>query len=102
MPQFTNPPPMIRERDSWKPTEADGPKSKPGKSGMPTIDRSDLPVGSVSSARRPIWSPLLTARGAAATSCVSEADARGVPLVRRIGPPPRKPVTNSRSQPIVS
>ena len=45
MPQLTNPPSMTKERESWKPTDADGPGTKPEKPGTPTTDKLDLPDG---------------------------------------------------------
>jgi hypothetical protein len=36
---------MIGEQESWKPTEADGPETKPEKPGTPTTDKSGLPDG---------------------------------------------------------
>ena len=45
MPQFTTPPSVTRERMSWNPTEADGPRTKPERRGTPTIDGYGLPAG---------------------------------------------------------
>jgi len=53
MPQFTTPPSMTRERMSWKPTEADGPETKPEKPGTPTTDRFGSPDGLGSFTRVP-------------------------------------------------
>ena len=46
-------PSMTRERESWKPTEADGPETKPEKPGTPTTDRFGSPDGLGSSRRMP-------------------------------------------------
>jgi len=53
MPRLTDPPPMITERGSWTPTEADEPETRLEKPGTPTTDRSGLPAGLASSEEMP-------------------------------------------------
>jgi hypothetical protein len=55
MPRLNDPPSMIKERESWKPTEADEPETKPEKPGTPTTDRSGLPGGLDSPDQMPTW-----------------------------------------------
>jgi hypothetical protein len=47
--QGTATPAMLRERRSWMPAAAEGPRIRPGKPGTPTTGKCDLPAGSDSS-----------------------------------------------------